>query len=256
MHSVEFIQIPCLSDNYAVLLHDAETHETALIDAPEAEPVARVLRDRGWRLGTIFVTHHHRDHVAGVMDLKSEFGCDVVGPALEADRIPGLSTAVSEQSQYSFAGLPVQVVATPGHTLGHVTYYWPALKTAFTGDTLFVMGCGRIFESDAKTMWSSLKKIAALPEDTNIYCGHEYTLANARFALSVDPGNTELRARFDDLAAGDAANLVSTPTTIDLERRTNPFLRAADPAIRASLGMTAALDWEVFKCLRDLKNRA
>ncbi len=255
MQALEIVQIPCLSDNYCVLVHAPDTGETAAIDAPDDEVITAALKQRGWRLSQIFTTHHHSDHTNGNLALKAHSGCAITGPEAEAERIPGLTQAVSAKTPLTFAGYSVRVIETPGHTLGHVTYYWPDLKTAFTGDTLFALGCGRIFEGDATMMWASLQKIAALPDDTIIYCGHEYTLANGRFALTVEPENDALKLRMAEIESLRAAGRPALPTTIGAEKRTNPFLRAASCHIRARLGMHGAPDWQIFGRLRDLKNK-
>ena len=256
MQPCELVLIPCHADNYAVLIHASETGETALIDAPDAVPIEKELGARGWSLKQIFVTHHHGDHTAGNMALKDRYGCAIAGPEGEDERIPGLSQAVSPKSSLTFAGQRIEVLETPGHTLGHLTYYWPHLATAFTGDTLFSLGCGRIFEGDAAMMYASLQKIARLPGETKIYCGHEYTLANGRFALTLEPENEALQIRVAEVEKLRAAGMATLPTTIEAEKRTNPFLRTASPHIRARLGLPHTPDWQVFARLRDLKNRS
>ena len=256
MPALKIIQIPCLTDNYCVLLHSPESGETAAIDAPQAEPVVDVLDSNGWRLNEILVTHHHGDHTAGCLPLKARYGCRVTGPDFESERIPGLSRTVNEATGFQFAGHEVRVLETPGHTLGHVSFYLPQAATVFTGDTLFALGCGRIFEGDAQGMYASLQKIAALPDKTAIYCGHEYTLANARFALSVEPENAALTQRVKEIEAKRARGEPTLPTTVGLEKATNPFLRTHSSAIRARLGLDGASDWQVFAQLRALKNKA
>lgn len=256
MSPANLILIPCLTDNYCVLVHAPASRETIIIDAPAAEPIAAALDANGWRLNRILVTHHHNDHTAGCLALKARYNCDIVGPEAEADRIPGLTQAVIEGAKLQFDGHDVQVLETPGHTLGHVSYYFPHLKTVFTGDTLFALGCGRIFEGDAQLMFTSLQKIAALPDDTDVYCGHEYTLANARFALSVEPENNAVIARAKSVEASRAAGKPTLPTSIGAEKASNPFLRPQSAAIRARLGLPFALDWQVFARLRELKNKA
>ena len=256
MPHATIVQIPCLADNYAVLLHAAASGETVAIDAPQAEPIQAELSKRGWRLTEIFITHHHHDHTAGCQALKSFYGCRITGPEAEAERIPGLSRGVSEGSAVAFDGQGVQVIETPGHTLGHVCYYFPEARVAFTGDTLFALGCGRLFEGDGQTMFASLQKLVQLPDDTEIYCGHEYTLANARFALLVEPENQTLIARIKEIEARRAAGETTLPTTIGIEKATNPFLRPHSNAIRARLGLAGVPDWQVFARLRELKNKA
>lgn len=256
MPTPSIVLLPCLADNYCVLLHAPSTGETTAIDAPHADTIKAALAARGWRLSDILVTHHHNDHTGGCQALKDHYGCTITGPQSELERIASLSRAVSESTALTFDGQPVRVLETPGHTLGHVCYYFPALGIAFTGDTLFALGCGRLFEGDAASMLASLQKITALPDDTQIYCGHEYTLSNARFALSVEPENQALAKRFKEIEAMRAAGQPTLPTTIALEKATNPFLRTHSPNIRARLGLAGAPDWQVFARLRELKNKA
>ncbi len=255
MADLQLQLIPCLSDNYAVLLHDPESRETALVDAPQAEPIAAALEERGWTLTHILITHGHGDHVAGIEALKGAGGARVFGPRSEAERIPGLDEGVSEGSRIRFAGTEILVIDTPGHTRGHVTYWIPDEALAFAGDTLFVMGCGRILEGRAETMWHSLTKIAELPPNTRVYCGHEYTQSNARFALAADPANEALKQRAERIDRMRAEGQVTVPTTIAEELRTNPFLRAAEPALAKSVGLEGRPPVEVFAALREWKNR-
>ncbi len=256
MIAPSIVLLPCLSDNYCVLLHAPSTGETVAIDAPHAATIKAALETRGWRLSDILVTHHHNDHTGGCQALKDHFGCTITGPEAEGERITGLDRTVTEAAKLTFDGHPVRVLDTPGHTLGHVSYYFEGLGIVFTGDTLFALGCGRLFEGDAATMMASLSKITALPDNTQIYCGHEYTLSNARFAITVEPENLALAARFKDIEAKRAAGLPTLPTTIALEKATNPFLRTYSPHIRARLGLAGAPDWQVFARLRELKNKA
>ena len=256
MTQLTFVQVPCLADNYAVIAHSPQSGETLLIDAPDAKAIEAALDQRGWRLSHLFVTHHHTDHTGGVAALKEKYGCKVTGPEGEADRIPQIDHAVSEKSAVTFAGMEVRIIETPGHTLGHIAYVIPGAKVAFTGDTLFSLGCGRIFEGDAQSMWSALEKLMTLPDDTQIYCGHEYTTSNGRFALSVEPENEALQARMRDVEILRGQGKPTLPTTLAAEKATNPFLRPGSPAIRARLGLQNAADWQVFARLRELKNKA
>jgi hydroxyacylglutathione hydrolase len=256
MPSLDVHQFACLQDNYGVLIHDAEAGVTASIDAPEAAAVRRALAEKGWSLTHIFNTHHHGDHTGGNLELKRETGCTIVGPAAEAQKIPGLDTAVGGGDSFRFGGHEVRVIDTPGHTAGHIAYWTPDAGVAFVGDTLFAMGCGRVLEGDYKTMWASLTRLMELPSATRLYCGHEYTLANARFALSIEPDNTELQQRARDCEALRAAGRPTLPTRLDLELATNPFLRAGAASVRESLGLLDAADWEVFAEIRERKNRA
>ena len=248
--------LPLLSDNYAYLLLDPAEGTAGVVDPGEAGPVLSAMRERGRdRLDLILCTHHHGDHVAGIPELKQAFGCRVVGPAREAARIPGLDQGVAEGDEVSFGGARLHVLETPGHTRGHVSLHDPDAAAVFCGDTLFALGCGRLLEGDAPTMWRSLAKLAVLPEATRVYCGHEYTQSNARFALSVDPDNTALTERAAEVDRTRAAGRPTVPSTIVEERATNPFLRVADLAIRARLGLEGAADEEVLGELRRRKDR-
>lgn len=255
MGKIEIHQFPCLDDNFGVLVHDADHDLTASIDAPDARAVLAALRDKGWRLTHIWTTHHHGDHTGGNAVLKAETGCTIIGPKAEAAKIPGIDKAVGEGDTFAFGTTQVHVLDTPGHTLGHVAYWLPAIGTAFVGDTLFAMGCGRIFEGTPEMMWASLAKLAALPPATRIYCGHEYTLSNARFAQRIDPDNTALQARLAEVEALRAAGKPTLPTRIDRELETNPFLRAKVESVKAGLGMAGAPDWQVFAEIRERKNK-
>jgi hydroxyacylglutathione hydrolase len=247
-------QFGARSDNFAVLIHDTTAGLTAAIDAPEEAPIVAKLKEKGWRLDHIFTTHHHQDHVEANLALKAAYGCTIIGPQAEAAKIPGIDTALAEGETFRFAGYEVRVIATPGHTLGHIAYHLPGQRLAFTGDTLFAVGCGRVFEGTMEAMWHSLEKLMRLPDDTVIYCGHEYTAANVRFALTVDPGNAALVDRASEVAGLRAAGKATLPTTIALEKATNPFLRVAEAAIRALLGMENATAAEVFAELRRRKD--
>jgi hydroxyacylglutathione hydrolase len=240
------------NDNYAVLLHDPQTGLTASIDAPDEAVITRELTARGWNLTHILMTHHHGDHTAGNLGLKRTYRCEIVGPAAEADKIPGIDRTVRGGDSVVLGRTVFEVIETPGHTLGHVTYHAPTEAIAFAGDTLFAMGCGRLLEGDPQMMWVSLNKIAALPPETRIYCGHNYTAANARFALTIEPGNAALQARAARAAAGEAL----VPMRLADEVATNPFLRANDAAVRAGVGLVDAPAWQVFAEVRARKNRS
>ena len=254
--SIHSHQCPCLSDNFAVLLHDPATGATATIDAPDGAALLAALDGKGWSLTDILVTHHHADHVQGIPALKARFPkVRVTAPAKEAARIGDIDVAVSDGDVVHVGGIEARIIETPGHTAGHIAYYFESEDVLFTGDTLFAMGCGRVMETPMAVMWDSLVKLASLPGDTQIYCGHEYTLANARFALSIEPGNSVLQARAAEVAALRAAGKPSLPTTMALELATNPFLRAEDDAIQAALGMQGADPASIFAELRERKNR-
>jgi hydroxyacylglutathione hydrolase len=253
----EIEQFLCLSDNLGVLLHDPSTGATAAIDAPDAAPILAVLARRGWTLSDILLTHHHADHVQGVPGLKAAFPhARVSGPAAEAAQIGHLDRALREGDSVMLGTHQAKVLAVPGHTRGHIAYWFEDDDILFAGDTLFAMGCGRAFEAPAEVLYQSLMKLAALPGKTRVYCGHEYTLANARFALSVDPNNAALRRRLDQVTAQRAAGELTLPTQIALERATNPFLRVEEPDIQRSLGIDRAPPATAFAALREAKNRA
>lgn len=256
MAKLDIHQFPCLSDNYGVLIRDAEAGVCAAIDAPEAKAVEKALADTGWRLTQILTTHHHNDHTAGNIALKAATGCTIIGPRAEAAKIPGIDRQVGEGDSFAFGGFQVHVLDTPGHTAGHITYWIPAAGVAFVGDVLFAIGCGRVIEGTMEMMWGSLSKVARLPPATRIYCGHEYTAANAQFALTIDPDNAALRKRAKEVETLRAAGKPTLPTRLDIELEINPFLRAASPAIRKRLGLENAADWQVFAEIRERKNRA
>lgn len=254
---VDIHQFMCLSDNFGVLVHDPATGATATVDAPEAAPILQALKNKGWRLTDILITHHHADHTQGIAGLKAQFPeARVVGPAAEADKIGALDTAVREGDVVRVGSLSAAVIETPGHTAGHIVYWFEDEGVLFAADTLFALGCGRVFETPPATMYRSLQKLAKLPAGTAVYCGHEYTASNARFAVTVDPGNAALKKRAAEIQALRAENRPTLPTTIGLELGTNPFLRADDPAIGATLGMTGAEPAAVFAELRERKNKA
>ena len=251
---LEIHQFPCRSDNYGVLLHDAASGQTASIDAPDKGEVLDAIEDKGWGLSHIFTTHHHPDHVDGNDFLKERYGCEIIGPATE--NIPGRDRAVSGGDTFEWAGREIRVIDTPGHTAGEVSYYMPADKLLFAGDTLFAMGCGRLFEGTPAHMWASMQRLLELPDDTIVYAGHEYTLANARFAVTVDPDNERLRERLAQVERLREDGRPTLPTTMGLERETNPFLRVGDREIRSALDMIDATDVEVFAKVRALKDAA
>ena len=245
----------CLSDNFGVLLHDPATGATASIDAPEAAPVEAALKQTGWKLTDILVTHHHHDHTAGISELKKHHQCRVVAPRNEAARIPGVDVQVAEGDTVKLGGLEGRVIETPGHTAGHIAYLFDADKLAFVGDTLFAAGCGRVIEGTPEQMWESLKKLRALPDDTQFYCGHEYTQANIRFALTIEPDNRQLAARAAQVERLRQQGQPTIPATIGEEKATNPFLRADLPAVAAAIGMAGRKPAEVFTEIRARKNR-
>ena len=254
MAELEIVQFTARSDNFAVLVHDPESGATASIDAPEASPIQAELEKRGWALTDIFVTHKHQDHIDGIPVLKEAYGATVTGPEKSAATTGLYDRTVSDGDSFDFAGHEVRVMETPGHTLDHVSYTIPDQKLLFCADTLFALGCGRVFEGNAAMMWDSLTALRALPDDTRVYCGHEYTLANARFAVTVDPDNDQLAARLREIEALRSEGKPTLPTTIALEKATNPFLRADDEAVAAAVGLAGADPVKVFAEIRSRKD--
>jgi hydroxyacylglutathione hydrolase len=250
--AAEIRLVPCLGDNYAVILRDS-SGAVALVDAPEAPPIERALEEAGWKLTHILVTHHHADHVQGIPALKQKFGATVIGPQ-EAAKSAMLDKIVGDGDTIKVGGLGVRVIETPGHTAGHIVYVLDQEKLLFSGDTLFAIGCGRAIERPAAVLWNSLLKIRDLPGETKIYCGHEYTLANARFAVTVDPKNAALKARMAEVEKTRAAGKPTVPSTMAEERATNPFLRADTPEIAEAVGMKGADPAAVFTEIRERKN--
>ena len=250
---LELVTVPCLTDNYAYLVHDPATGETALVDAPEAAPIKAELDKRGWTLTDILITHHHHDHIGAVDDLRGT--ARVVGAAADAERLPRLDLAVTEGDLIRVAGQQVHILDVSGHTIGHIAFYMPDAGFAFTADSLMALGCGRLFEGSPAMMWDSLQKLRALPDDTLICSGHEYTAANARFALSIDAANPDLISRSTGIDAARAAGQPTVPSTLAEEKRTNPFLRADLPELKAAIGMSDASDVDVFAEVRARKDR-
>jgi hydroxyacylglutathione hydrolase len=256
MAKLEIQQFPCLSDNFGVLIHDSESATTVAIDAPEAKAVTAALQQRGWTLTHILTTHHHGDHTGGNLALKGASHCTIIGPRGEAAKIPGIDTSVGGGEALPIGSYELRVLDTPGHTAGHITYWIPSQNVVFVGDTLFAIGCGRIIEGNAQMMWESLKKLMALPKETAIYCGHEYTQSNARFALTIEPENRALQTRARDVDELRAAGKATLPSTVGLELETNPFLRPHVAAIQTRLGMMNRREWEIFGEIRARKDRA
>lgn len=254
MSSLTVEMIPVLSDNYVYLIHDAATGDTGVVDPAVAAPVMEQLTARGWSLDWILSTHHHADHTGGNLELKTATGCRIAGPGKDVGRIPGMDVELFEGDRFKLGEANAEIFETPGHTSGHISFWFPDSNALFCADTLFSLGCGRLFEGTPEDMWTSLKKFAGLPDEALVYCGHEYTQSNARFALSVDPGNGELKARAAEVDKQRAAGKPTVPTTLGLERATNPFLRPDDPAIRRELGLETADDVAVFAEIRRRKD--
>jgi hydroxyacylglutathione hydrolase len=254
MKPIEIHMFPCLQDNYGYLLHDADSAVTAAIDTPDAAAILAALEARGWRLTHILNTHHHSDHAGGNLELKKRTACRIIGPRADAGRIPGIDVQVGDGDSFELGSHRVEVFDTPGHTRGHIVYWLPDDGAAFVGDTLFAMGCGRLFEGTPAQMWSSLQKIARWPDSTSLYCAHEYTQSNGRFALTVEPGNRALVERTQEVARLRAQGRPTIPTTVALEKATNPFLRAWSRDLQATVGLAGASDVEVFAKTRALKD--
>lgn len=254
MAKLEIHQFPCLNDNYGYLVHEPSSGKTAAIDTPEVKPILAALEEKGWTLTHILNTHHHFDHAGGNAELKEKTGCTVIGPKGEKDKIPGIDRAVGEGDIVELGAARARVIEVPGHTSGHIAYSFDEEHIAFVGDTLFALGCGRLFEGTPQQMWTSLGKLMALPDDTTVYCAHEYTQANARFALSVEPQNAALVARAKEIDEKRARGEWTVPTTIGLEKATNPFLRAASADLRRTVGLEAAKDVDVFAETRKRKD--
>ena len=254
MSELTIHMFPCLTDNYGYLLHDADSGTTAAVDTPDAEEIAVQLDAKGWRLTHILNTHHHADHAGGNLALKRRTGCTIVGPRADAARIPGIDIGVGDGDEVALGAHRARVFDTPGHTRGHIVYWFEGARAAFVGDTLFALGCGRLFEGTPRDMWTSLQKILAWPDDTRLYCAHEYTQSNARFALTVEPQNRALVERAAQVARLRAAGKPTVPTTLMEERATNPFLRPQSLGLRATIGLEEAPDVEVFARTRALKD--
>lgn len=245
----------CLDDNIGALVHDPNTGACAAIDAPEEKAVLDALAQTGWRLTDILVTHRHWDHVQGIEALKRRTGCRVVAPLKAKEEVPQADAFIREGDTVYVGDLQAHVWETPGHCVDHVSYWFAADRNLFAGDTLFTLGCGRVLEGSYADMWSSLQRLAALPDEARVFCGHDYTLSNARFALAVDPDNEALKARAAEAEAAKAEGRFLVPTTIAEEKAANPFLRAGEPALAKAVQLEGAKPLEVFQALREWKNR-
>jgi hydroxyacylglutathione hydrolase len=254
MPALQIHMFPCLQDNYGYLVHDPESGETACIDTPEAGRILAEARIMGWRITQIWNTHWHPDHAGGNAQIKKETGCAIFGPRAEAERIQNLDHTLAEGDETRLGDHVARVLDVGGHTLGHIAFHLPGDNVAFVGDALFALGCGRVFEGTFNQMWDSLSKLAALPNETTIYCAHEYTQSNARFAITIEPQNAALQARVKDIDALRARGAPTVPTTIGLELETNPFLRANEASVRANLQLQHASAAEAFAEIRKRKD--
>ncbi|WP_010138589.1 hydroxyacylglutathione hydrolase [Oceanicola sp. S124] len=253
--ALALVTIPCLSDNYAYLLHDGTSGETALVDVPEAAPILAALAERGWRLSHVWLTHHHDDHVQGLPEILAAFPeARVTGARADQHRLPKLDLAVEEGDRLCLGGEQGRVLDVSGHTLGHLAFHFPDSDIAFTADSLMAFGCGRVFEGTFPQMYQSLRKLAALPPRTRICSGHEYTLSNAKFARTIEPENSALISRLDAVEAARAAGRPTVPSLLSEELATNPFLRADQPGVAANMGLPSADPAEVFAEIRRRKD--
>jgi hydroxyacylglutathione hydrolase len=246
--------VPLLKDNYAYLLHDRGSGATAVVDPSEADPVMAVAKARGWRLTHILNTHHHWDHSGGNLRIKEATGCTIVGPGPDEARIPGIDIALDDGDRFALGSSAAEVLFIPGHTRGHIAFWFADAQAVFCGDTLFALGCGRMFEGTPQQMWGSLDRLRQLPPETRVYCGHEYTQANARFALTIEPKNIALVTRAQRVNATRAAGHATVPSTMAEERATNPFLRADEPDVAAAVGLAGADPVSVFAEVRRRKD--
>jgi hydroxyacylglutathione hydrolase len=252
---LELVTVPCLTDNYAYLIHDRETGETAVIDVPEVGPILAALSAREWQLSDILITHHHDDHIQGVDDLRARTGAMVLGAAADAHRLPRLDLPLTEQDSFTIGRDSVRIIEVSGHTIGHIAFYFAESGLCFTADSLMSGGCGRLFEGTAQQMHASLQKLATLPPETLICSGHEYTASNLRFALTLEPGNPRLISRVAEVAAKRAKGIPTVPVPLEEELATNPYLRAHLPALKAAVGLPDADDVTVFAEIRARKDR-
>jgi hydroxyacylglutathione hydrolase len=251
---MEIALIPLLSDNYAYLLHDPVGKQTAVVDPSESAPVLAFAKARGLAIDYVLNTHHHPDHSGGNLGIKKETGCKIVGPAPDRERIPGIDLALDEGDHFPLGKEEAEILFIPGHTKGHIAFHFRGAKALFCGDTLFSLGCGRMFEGTPPMMWASLDKLRRLPGETRVYCGHEYTASNARFAVSIDPDNAALRRREAEVTKLRAAGKFTIPSTLAEECAANPFLRADDPKLAAAVGKPGAAASDVFGEIRRLKD--
>ncbi len=251
---IEITQIPALDDNYIYVIIDKETKKTACIDPSKAKPVLSFLKKEGLQLDFILNTHHHFDHVGGNLDIKRETGCKVVGPEIDKRRIPGIDICLRHNQVFNLGKTLFDIFEIPGHTIGHICYYSKNCNVLFCGDTLFSLGCGRIFEGSPKQMWSSIKLLKQLPDETLIYCAHEYTLANSLFAIEIDFENKFLQKKVIEIKEKRKRNISTIPTLLGEEKKTNPFLRVDDQSFKRKLGFPEETDCRVFEKIRTMKD--
>jgi len=254
MAALDIRQIPALKDNFIYLAKEPKSGAVAVIDPAQAKPVLDMAAMLGWRISHILNTHHHADHVGGNMEIKAATGCTIVGPAADPDRIPGMDIQLHDGDRFDLGAASAEVFFVPGHTRGHIAYWFGDSDALFCGDTLFSIGCGRLFEGTAQQMWNSLSRLRALPPQTRVYCAHEYTSSNIGFALSIDPENAALQKRAVEVSALRAAGRYSVPSLLADERAANPFLRADAPEMAAALGLSGQGAVAVFAEIRRRKD--
>nr|AFK40777.1 unknown [Lotus japonicus] len=254
--SLQIELVPCLRDNYAYLIYDVNTGTVGVVDPSEAAPIIDVLSEKNLNLTYILNTHHHDDHTGGNADLKERYGAKVIGSGLDKEKIPGIDIHLSDGDKWMFAGHEVHIMATPGHTQGHISFYFPGSEAIFTGDTLFSLSCGKLLEGTPEQMLSSLEKIMLLPDNTSIYCGHEYTLSDSKFALSIEPGNKELKSYAAHIAHLTSRGFPTIPSTLKMEKACNPFLRTSSSEIRQKLNIAVTADnAEALSVIRQAKDK-
>jgi hydroxyacylglutathione hydrolase len=252
---LQIITIPCLSDNYAYLIRDKDTGQVAVVDVPEAAPILNVLKDMGWQLDQILITHHHFDHIEGLEELRKATGAKVYGATADSHRLPPLDVSLTEGDTFKLGNEVCEILDVSGHTIGHIAFLFTGADAIFSADSLMALGCGRVFEGDFAMMWGTMLKFKALRDDTLVYSGHEYTLSNAKFALTIEPDNADLQARIKDSEDKRANDIPTVPASIGLEKATNPFMRADLTQVKTLMGMETACDAEVFGEIRSRKDR-
>jgi len=254
MTRLQIEQVPVLSDNYVYLIYDPETKACACVDPATASPVKTRLDELGWKLTHIFNTHHHHDHIGGNLSLKQAYECEIVGAACDANRIDGIDTEVADGETFEFGSTSCKIFEVPGHTKGHIAFWFEDENALFCGDTLFALGCGRLFEGTPSQMWDSLSKFKTLPDETRVYCAHEYTETNAAFAITIDPENAALQSRLKEIKGLRSKGLPTVPSTIALEKATNPFMRPEETGVQKAVGLVGSDTVEVFAEIRHRKD--
>jgi len=252
---LQIITIPCLADNYAYLIRETDTGQVAVVDVPEAGPILGALKDMDWPLHQILITHHHYDHIDGLEKLRAATGAKVYGAAADSHRLPKLDFALADGDNFKLGNETCKIMDVSGHTIGHIAFLFKNAGAVFSADSLMALGCGRVFEGDFAMMWGTMLKFKALPDYTLVYSGHEYTMSNAKFALTIEPDNADLKTRIADIEDKRTNNIPTVPASIGLEKATNPFMRADLPEVKVSMDMAEASDAAVFGEIRTRKDR-